>query len=318
MNFQDIVLWSKTEIEKFLEKNPKWIVVIRWATATGKSKLSIELSKFFDIEIISSDSRQIFRKMDIGTDKVSDEILNQIPHHQVNIIDPDQVYTSGEWQKDAKKQIKEIQSRWKIPFIVWGTGLYIDTIYKNFDMPEIWPDHDFRKEMFDLENKEAWILHKRLSEIDPEEAKKHHPNSTRYIVRALEIFHKSGKTKTDTFKEQNVEQPILMIGIRRDKESTKELIAKRIKEMINWWLIEEVKWLLKEWYSPTLQSMQWIWYKEVVGYLEWEYDIEEMENLLNKNTQYLAKKQRTWFRRYIEDWEKHPKKDVSYKVWYLD
>ncbi|HPK28242.1 MAG TPA: tRNA (adenosine(37)-N6)-dimethylallyltransferase MiaA, partial [Candidatus Absconditabacterales bacterium] len=182
MNFQDIVLGSKTEIEKFLEKNPKGIVVIRGATATGKSKLSIELSKFFDIEIISSDSRQIFRKMDIGTDKVSDEILNQIPHHQVNIIDPDQVYTSGEWQKDVKKQIKEIQSRGKIPFIVGGTGLYIDTIYKNFDMPEIGPDLDFRKEMFDLENKEAGILHKRLSEIDPEEAKKHHPNSTRYIV----------------------------------------------------------------------------------------------------------------------------------------
>ena len=318
MKFEDIVLWSKIEVEKFLEKNTNGIVVIWWATATGKSKLSVELFNFFDIEIISSDSRQIFRKMNIGTDKVSNEILDRIPHHQINIVDPQQTYTSWEWQKDAKGQIKEIQSRWKIPFIVGWTGLYIDTIYKNFDMPEIWPDYDFREKMFSLEDKEPWFLHRELIEIDPEEAQKHHPNSTRYIVRALEIFHKSGKTKTDTFKEKEVEQPILMIGIWRDKDSTNELIAKRIKEMIKWWLVEEVKWLLDQWYSPTLQSMQGIWYKEVVWYLQWEYDIDEMENLLNKNTQHLAKKQRTWFRRYISDWEKHPKKDVWYKVWYLD
>ena len=318
MKFEDIVLWSKIEIEKFLEKNPNWIIIIRWATATGKSKLSVELSKFFDMEIISSDSRQIFRKMNIGTDKVSEEILSKIPHHQINIVDPEQTYTSGEWQKDVKKQIKEIQSRNKIPFIVWWTGLYIDTIYKNFDMPEIWPDHDFREKMFALEDKEPWFLHKELSKIDPEEAWKHHPNSTRYIVRALEIFHKSGNTKTDTFKEKEVEQAILMIWIRRDKDSTNELIAKRINEMIKWWLVEEVKWLLDQWYSPTLQSMQGIWYKEVIWYLKWEYDIDEMKNLLNKNTQHLAKKQRTWFRRYIADWEKHPKKDVWYKVWELN
>jgi len=317
MKFEDIVLWSKELIEQFREENPNGIMVVWWATATGKSKLSVELANFFDMEIISSDSRQIFKKMDIGTDKVSKDILKKIPHHQINIVDPQQSYTSWERQKDVKKQIKEIQSRGKIPFIVWWTWLYIDTIYKNFDMPEIWPDKEFREEMFTLEAKNPWFLHKELSKIDPEEAKKHHPNSTRYIVRALEIFHKSGKTKTETFKEKDVEQPILMIGIWRDKESTNELIAKRIKEMIKWWLIEEVKWLLEDLYSPTLQSMQGIWYKEVVWYLKWEYDIEEMEKLLNKNTQHLAKKQRTWFRRYIFDWEKHPKKDVLYKVWEL-
>jgi tRNA dimethylallyltransferase len=134
----------------------------------------------------------------------------------------------------------------------------------------------------------------------------------------LEIFHKSGKTKSDTFKEKSIEQPILMIWIRREKEETNKLIANRIKEMIKWWLVEEVVWLLKEGYSTTLQSMQWIWYKEVIWYLQWDYDIETMEELLNKNTQHLAKKQRTWFRRYISEWEKHPKNDVWYKVWYLD
>lgn len=318
MKFEDIVLWSKLEIENFRKENPNWIVIIRWATATGKSKLSVELAKFFDVEIISSDSRQIFKKMDIWTDKISEEMLEKIPHHQINIVDPEQHYTSWEWQKDAQQQIKEILSRGKIPIIVWWTGLYIDTIYKNFDMPEIWPDYDFRDEMFAKETEQPWFLHKELVKIDPEEAKKHHPNSTRYIVRALEIFHKSGKTKSDTFKEKSIEQPILMIWIRREKEETNKLIANRIKEMIKWWLVEEVVWLLKEGYSTTLQSMQWIWYKEVIWYLQWDYDIETMEELLNKNTQHLAKKQRTWFRRYVSEWEKHPKKDVSYKVWYLD
>ena len=150
MKFDEIVLWSKKIIQDFISKNPNWIVIIRWATATGKSRLSVELSKFFNVEIISSDSRQIFKEMNIWTDKVSQEILDKIPHHQINIIWPEESYTAWQRQKDVKKQIKEIQSRWKLPMIVWGTWLYIDTIYKNFQMPEIWPDFEFRKKMFYL------------------------------------------------------------------------------------------------------------------------------------------------------------------------
>jgi len=318
MKFDEIVLWSKKIIQDFIAKNPNWIVIIRWATATGKSKLSVELSKFFNIEIISSDSRQIFKEMNIWTDKVSQEILYKIPHHQINIIWPEESYTAWQRQKDVKKQIKEIQSRWKLPMIVWWTGLYIDTIYKNFQMPEIWPDFEFRKKMFDLEEKNPWFLHKELEKIDPDEAKKIHPKSTRYLVRALEIFHTSGKTKTESFLEKEVDQPILMMWIRREKDETNKLINARIKEMIKSELVNEVKWLLDKWYSPTLQSMQGIWYKEVVWYLQWQYDINEMENLLQQNTQRLAKRQRTWFRRYIADEKGNPKKDVTYKVWYLN
>lgn len=318
MKFDEIVLWSKEIIQDFVAKNPNWIVIIRWATATGKSRLSVELSKFFDIEIISSDSRQIFREMNIWTDKVSQEILDKIPHHQINIVNPDESYTAWQRQKDAKGQIKEIQSRWKLPMIVGGTWLYIDTIYKNFQMPEIWPDFEFRKKMFDLEEKNPWFLHEELEKIDPDEAKKIHPKSTRYLVRALEIFHSSGKTKTESFLEKAVDQPILMMWIWREKDETNALINARIKEMIKSGLVDEVKWLLNKWYSPTLQSMQWIWYKEVIWYLEWKYNIDEMENLLQQNTQRLAKRQRTWFRRYIADEKENPKKDVVYKVWYLD
>lgn len=318
MKFDGIVLWSKEIIQDFVSNNPNWIVIIRWATATGKSRLSVELAKFFDVEIISSDSRQIFREMNIWTDKVSQEILDKIPHHQINIVNPDESYTAWQWQKDVQREIKEIQSKWKLPMIVWWTGLYIDTIYKNFQMPEIWPDFEFRKKMFDLEEKNPWFLHKELERIDPDEAKKIHPKSTRYLVRALEIFHTSGKTKTESFLEKEVGQPILMMWIWREKDETNELINARIKEMIKSGLVDEVRKLLDKWYSPTLQSMQWIWYKEVIWYLEWKYDIDEMENLLQQNTQRLAKRQRTWFRRYISDEQENPKKDVTYKVWYLD
>ena len=318
MKFDEIVLWSKGIIQDFVTKNPNWIVIIRWATATGKSRLSVELSKFFDVEIISSDSRQIFREMNIWTDKVSQEILDKIPHHQINIIWPEEFYTAWQWQKDVKRQIKEIQSRWKLPMIVWGTGLYIDTIYKNFQMPEIWPDFEFRKKMFYMEEKNPWFLHEELEKIDPDEAKKIHPKSTRYLVRALEIFHSSGKTKTESFIEKEIDQPILMIWIRREKDETNTLINARIKEMIKSGLVEEVRWLLEKGYSTTLQSMQGIGYKEVVWYLEWKYDINEMEYLLQRNTQRLAKRQRTWFRRYIADEKENLKKGVTYKVWYLD
>ena len=318
MKFEDIVLWSKEIIQDFVSKNPDWIVIIRWATATGKSRLSVELAKFFDVEIISSDSRQIFREMNIWTDKVSQEILDKIPHHQINIIWPEESYTAWQWQKDVKKQIKEIQSMWKLPMIVWWTWLYIDTIYKNFQMPEIWPDFEFRKKMFDFEEKNPWFLHKELEKIDPDEAKKIHPKSTRYLVRALEIFHSSWKTKTESFLEKEVDQPILMMWIWREKDETNRLINARIKEMIKSGLVDEVRRLLDEWYSHTLQSMQWIWYKEVVWYLQWQYDINEMERLLQQNTQRLAKRQRTWFRRYITDEKENPKKGVTYKVWYLD
>ena len=130
MEVQDIVEEVRQEIQSFREKHSDGVVVIRWATATGKSKLSILLSKYFDTEIISADSRQIFRYMDIGTDKVPLAIRQKVPHHEIDIVDPDQRYTAGQWQKNTIEHITNIQKKGKLPMIVGGTGLYIDTIYK--------------------------------------------------------------------------------------------------------------------------------------------------------------------------------------------
>ena len=317
MEVGDIILDVRDCCQGFLEKFSDWTIIIRWATATWKSKLSLLLSDFFDVEIISADSRQIFRWMDIWTDKVSLVYREKIPHHQIDIVDPDETYTAWQWKYDVENEVEEILWRKKSPIIVWWTWLYIDTIYKNFQMPECAPNYEYREELQKKEDSEPWYLYKLLQRIDPEEACKLHPNATRYIIRALEIYHETWKTKTELFLHQPVKHPLLMLWLWREKEETNMRINARIKEMLKSWLIDEVKWLLDKWYSQNLQSMRWIGYKEVIGYIQWEYDYDTMEELLRKNTHYLAKKQRTWFRRYIAEGIQSPRENVDYKVFYL-
>ena len=317
MEVGDLILDVRDCCQGFLEKFSDWTIIIRWATATWKSKLSLLLSDFFDVEIISADSRQIFRWMDIWTDKVSLVYREKIPHHQIDIVDPDETYTAWQWKYDVENEVEEILWRKKSPIIVWWTWLYIDTIYKNFQMPECAPNYEYREELQKKEDSEPWYLYKLLQRIDPEEACKLHPNATQYIIRALELYHETCKTKTELFLHQPVKHPLLMLWLWREKEETNMRINARIKEMLKSWLIDEVKWLLDKWYSQNLQSMRWIGYKEVIGYIQWEYDYDTMEELLRKNTHYLAKKQRTWFRRYIAEGIQSPRENVDYKVFYL-
>jgi len=170
--------------------------------------------------------------MDIGTDKVSKEIQAKIPHHQLDLIEPSKTYTAGQWKKDVYKLIPEIQARGNIPFVVGGTGLYINMLYKNFAMPDVAPDEKWRKQMMTQEEQTPGFLFDQLQKIDPLEAQKHHPHSTRYLLRALEIYEKTGKTKTELAQEKPVDRPLLMIGLRREKEETNRLINQRVKEMM--------------------------------------------------------------------------------------
>ena len=239
------------EIQKdvldFSMKYPRGVIVIRWATATGKSKLSVLLARDNNGEIISADSRQIFKYMDIWTDKVSKDIREEIPHYQIDIVNPDQTYTAGQRKQDTQKHITEIQKKEKYPIIVGGTGLYIDTIYKNFSLPESSPDRKLRDELMQKEKENPGFLYQELTKIDPEEAQKMHPNSLRYIIRALEIYYTTGKTKTDWCYQQPVEQPIFLLWLRREKEETNKRINARIKQMFQEWLVDEVNWLLQKW-----------------------------------------------------------------------
>lgn len=334
-----------TTIQTFKQQYHDGIVVFWWATATGKSRLSIEVARKraeygLQTDIISADSRQIFREMNIGTDKVSSTILAEIPHHQIDIIDPDWFYTAGEWKKDVEKTIPTILERWSLPLIVGGTWLYIDTLYKNYSVPEVQPDYDLRAKREQAEATQQGLLRKKLYKVDPEEAKKHHPNSTRYIIRALEIFEKTGQPKSRIAQEQPVQRPILMIWLWREIHDTNSLITKRVEQMLQDGLIEETEALLTSWYSPTLQSMQGIWYKETIAYLWnqddkkylfatipdfeedmqslfWETPINSKEQLIwaiSLHTQQYAKRQRTWFRRYINDAQDNPKENVIYEL----
>jgi tRNA dimethylallyltransferase len=314
MDIEHLLTDTQHIIDHFLQSYSDGTILIRGATATGKSKLSVLLSTYFPMEVISADSRQIFRGMDIGTDKISKEIRSTLPHHQIDIVDPDETYTAGQWKTDSERAVEDILQRKKIPFIVGGTGLYLDTIYKNFTMPESAPNYRFRKQLEKKEAQHPGFLYKELMNIDPEEAQKLHPNSTRYLIRALEIYHETGITKTENFLQQPVKHPLLMLGLWREKEETNRRINARIKEMIKGGLIEEVQGLLDQGYAADLQSMQGIGYKEVVGYLQGEYDKEKMEELLKKHTHHLAKKQRTRFRRYISEGKVLPRERVVYKV----
>ena len=185
MEVNDILWKVKDRCQKFLEQFDDGTIIIWWATATWKSKLSLLLSDFFDIEIISADSRQIFRWMNIWTDKVPLERREKIPHHQIDIVNPDETYTAWQRKFDVENEVEEILWHKKHPFIVWWTWLYIDTIYKNFQMPECPPNYEYRNELQNKEDSEPWYVYNLLQQIDPEEASKLHPNATRYIIRAL-------------------------------------------------------------------------------------------------------------------------------------
>lgn len=311
----DLVL---EHIRIFKEASPQGVVIFWWATTTWKTRLSLEVAQHLPLEVISADSRQVYTYMNIGTDKLSKEQQANVPHHAIDIITPDQTYTAGQRKELARKTIPEIQQRNKTPFVVGGTGLYIDMLYKNYAMPEVNPDEIFRKELYANEEKTPGRLYEKLQQVDPEEAHKHHPNSLPYLVRALEILHATGKTKTELASEKAVERPLLMIGLRREKEETNRKINKRIGEMMQEWLIEEVQRLLANGYTASAVAMQGIGYKEVVWYLAGEYDVEKAIELLKRNTHYLAKKQRTRFRRYIMDAKMNPKPGVTYKVFAVE
>lgn len=309
-------------IREFRLENPTWVVVIRWTTASWKTALSIALADIFPLEVISADSRQIFRHMDIGTDKVASGIRQSVTHHMIDIIDPDQVFTSAQRQSSVYDIIPQIQVNNKIPIIVWWTGLYIDTIYKNFSIPHIPPNQELRDMLYIREENNPWILHKELMDIDPHSANEIHPKSIRYVVRALEIYHISGYPKSVIMKSHPPRWPILMLWLRKDTQLNDIAIENRCRDMIAKWLIDEVQTLLTMWYRSDTQAMQCIWYKEAYQYISWNIDEETMISTMVLATRRYAKRQRTWLRKYIRDWlepeaSRLQSLGIVHKVFYL-
>ena len=276
------------------------VIVICGPTASGKTELSIELAKKIDGEIISADSMQIYKSMNIGTAKPSKEEMQGIKHYCIDIIAPDKRYSVADYKKDAKDAIKEILKKGKIPIIVGGTGLYIDSLIYEIDYPEIKFDEKYRKELENKIEKEGLeSLYKLAQKIDKEAMEKISPNDKKRIMRVLEIYKATGKTKTQQeieSRKRQVEFDYKVYAIKWEREILYSRINKRVDIMLKQGLIEEVKEILTK-YKEFPTAMQGLGYKEVVTYLKKECTKEEMIEKIKMETRRYAKRQMTWFRK---------------------
>ncbi|MDU7151548.1 MAG: tRNA (adenosine(37)-N6)-dimethylallyltransferase MiaA [Peptoniphilus grossensis] len=272
------------------------LVIITGPTGIGKTELSLELAKKYKGEIISSDSMQIYKKLNIGTAKI-DLNNTSIPHHMIDIIEPSDNFTVADFKNSAKKIIADINNRNGLPFLVGGTGLYINSLVYNLDFTETEPDYEYRDELREiLEEEGSEFLYEKLQEQDRDMAEKIHKNNGQRIIRALEIL-KSGNKKGDNFREENKDYNLIYIGLNMDRSKLYEKINQRVDKMIDLGLVDEVKNLLDEGLDKNSQSLKAIGYKEVISYLDGEIDFDEMVDLIKKNSRHYAKRQLTWFRR---------------------
>lgn len=279
----------------------KPLIIIVGPTAVGKTDIAIEIAKKIDGEIISADSMQIYKYMDIGTAKPPKEEMQGIPHYLIDEVEPDQEFNVALFQKKAFQYIDTILSKKKFPMVVGGTGLYISSLVYPLDFTESVSNWEYREKLNKIADEKGNIyLHNLLKEIDPESAKNIHPNNRKRVIRALEVYQETGKTMSDYKQEaKNKDLPFsfIMIGLTMERQLLYERIDRRVDVMIEKGLIEEVKWLLGKGYNKSLISMQGLGYKEIVGYLEGQYTLEEAIYILKRDTRRFAKRQLTWFRR---------------------
>lgn len=270
------------------------LIVIAGPTASGKTALSLKLAKKFKGEIISADSRAIYKKLDIGTAKPTKEERNIVPHHLINLVEPDDVLTLSQYKELAVKKIKKITSRNRLPFLVGGTALYIYAVIGNWQIPEVSPNKKLRAE---LEKQTAEKLYLQLLKKDHGAKNFIDPQNKRRIIRALEVIATTKKTFSEQRKKGEPLFDTLIIGIKRTPEELKKIISARTKKMIRAGLIKEVGGILKKGYSSKLPALSGIHYKEIIAYLKKEITLPEAIALINKNNEKLVKHQLTWFKR---------------------
>ena len=279
---------------------PKVIVIVG-PTASGKTALSIELAKKINGEIVSCDSMQIYRDMNIGSAKPTPEEMQGIKHYMIDVAKPNERFSVAEYKKQAENAIEEILSKGKIPIVVGGTGLYADSLIYGIEYPQIEFDEKYRKELEKQAETEQGlqILCNKAKEIDERAMQKISENDKKRVLRILEIYHQTGKTKTELEMEsrkKGAKYDFKVFAINMDREILYERINKRVDIMIENGLIQEVKDLLDK-YDTFPTAMQGLGYKEVVQYLNKELTKEEMINKIKQETRRYAKRQLTWFRK---------------------
>ncbi len=277
------------------------LVVLTGPTAVGKSKLSIELAKRLGGEIISADSMQVYKYMNIGTDKLSPEKMGGVPHHLIDFLEPTEDFNVFMFQKLVKEKIEEISARGKVPILVGGTGFYIQAVLYDIDFTETDEDESYRHELEERARTEGvHVLHEELKAVDPESAEAIHENNSKRVIRALEYYKKTGKKISQHNTEQHGRTSpydFKYFVLTDDRSVLYSRIEKRVDQMIEEGLEQEVKELISMDIPRDATSMQGLGYREMIGYLEGEYDLERAVYLIKRNTRHFAKRQLTWFKR---------------------
>lgn len=277
------------------------ILAVVGSTASGKTALSIALAKALGGEIVSCDSMQLYRRMDIGTAKPTKEEMDGVAHHLLDFAEPDQPFSCAEYVTLAQKAVLEIQGRGKLPIFCGGTGLYLDSVLRGGGFEETETDPVLRQRLLDFAAANGnHALHERLRAVDPESAEAIHENNVKRVVRALEIFETSGMTKTEADRRSRlIESPYdaCVIGLRyEDREILYDRIGRRVEQMLKAGLLEETRSLMGEGvFERNSTAAQAIGYKELLGYLRGEQSLAEATEALKRATRRYAKRQITWF-----------------------
>lgn len=277
------------------------LVIITGPTASGKTALSIELAKQISGEIISADSMQVYRHMDIGSAKVTKEEMDGVPHHLIDVLDPSEEFNVVRFQEMARKAMEGIYERGKIPIIAGGTGFYIQALLYDIDFTETDENNSIREELEQKARTEgASVLHAMLKEIDPESAEAIHENNVKRVIRAIEFYRQTGKKISDhnrQEREKSSPYQFLYYVIDLPRELLYSRIEQRVDQMIEQGLVEEVKALQAMGCTRDMVSMQGLGYKEILDYLNGQLTLDEAIYVLKRDTRHFAKRQLTWFRR---------------------
>jgi len=277
------------------------LIILTGPTAVGKTKASIGLAKALNGEIISADSMQVYKYMDIGSAKIRPEEMQGVKHYLIDELEPDEEFHVVKFQQMAKEAMEVIYAQGKIPIVVGGTGFYIQALLYDIDFTESNEDNSYRQELEQLaDEKGAEYLHEMLRAIDPVSADTIHANNVKRVIRALEFYHQTGeKISEHNEQERAKDSPydFCYFVLNDDREKLYERINLRIDQMLEEGLVDEVKALKNKGYTRDMVSMQGLGYKEVLDYLNGECTLEEAIYILKRDTRHFAKRQLTWFRR---------------------
>ena len=277
------------------------LLVLTGPTAVGKTKLSISLAKAVNGEIISADSMQVYRYMNIGSAKITKEEMDGVPHHLIDVLLPEEEFHIVRFQEMAKVAMEEIYQRGHIPILTGGTGFYIQAVTRDIDFTATHGDESYRNELEALAASEGpQCLHDMLLAVDPASAAEIHANNVKRVIRALEFYHENGQPISRHNQEQRQKESPYRLAyfvLNDERSRLYSRIDQRVDQMMEQGLLEEVRTLQQMGYTREMVSMQGLGYKEILAYLEGEYSLEEAVRILKRDTRHFAKRQITWFKR---------------------